>query len=48
MALTPEHARWARLADGVDEVNQIRIAQHAIAACKKDGSTRMATGDPPV
>ena len=48
MALSPEHARWARLAYGVDEVHRIRIAQRAIAACKKDGSTRMATGDPPV
>ena len=42
------HARWARFADGADEVHQWRIAERAIAAFKKDGSTRGATGGLPV
>jgi hypothetical protein len=36
------------VADGRDEVHQMRIAQRAIAAYKQDGSTRRATGDLPV
>jgi len=43
-----QHARWARFADGPDEVHQMRIAQRTIAAYQKDGSTRAATGDLPV
>jgi acyl-CoA dehydrogenase len=43
-----QHARWARFADGADEVHQMRIAQRAIAAYKDHGSTRTATGDLPV
>jgi acyl-CoA dehydrogenase len=43
-----QHARWARLADGADEVHQMRIAQRAIAAYKDHGSTRTATGDLPI
>ena len=43
-----QHARWARFADGADEVHQMRIAQRTIAAYKKDGSTRAATGSLPV
>jgi acyl-CoA dehydrogenase len=43
-----QHARWARFADGPDEVHQMRIAQRAIAAYKQHGSTRRATGDLPV
>jgi acyl-CoA dehydrogenase len=43
-----QHARWARFADGPDEVHQMRIAQRAIAAYKQEGSTRRATGDLPV
>ena len=43
-----QHARWARLADGADEVHQMRIAQRAIAAFKKDGKTHAATGDLPI
>ncbi len=42
------HARWARFADGADEVHQWRIAERTIAAFKKDGSTRRATGSLPV
>ena len=43
-----QHARWARFADGADEIHQMRIAQRAIAAFKDHGSTRSATGDLPV
>src|ERR671911_520719 len=43
-----QHARWARFADGADEVHQMRIAQRTIAAWKDHGSTRSATGDLPV
>ena len=37
-------ARWARFADGADEVHQWRIAQRAIDAYAKEGSVRGATG----
>ena len=43
-----QHARWARFADGPDEVHQMRIAQRTIAAYKEDKSTRRATGDLPL
>jgi acyl-CoA dehydrogenase len=43
-----QHARWARFADGADEVHQMRIAQRTIAAYKDDGSTRAATGALPL
>jgi acyl-CoA dehydrogenase len=43
-----QHARWARFADGADEVHQMRIAQRTIAAYKNSKSTRTATGDLPV
>jgi acyl-CoA dehydrogenase len=43
-----QHARWARFADGADEVHQMRIAQRTIAAYRDTGSTRTATGDLPV
>ena len=43
-----QHARWARFADGPDEVHQMRIAQRTIAAYQQEGSTRRATGDLPV
>ncbi len=35
-----QHARWARFADGADEVHQMRIAQRTIAAYKDHGTTR--------
>jgi acyl-CoA dehydrogenase len=41
-------ARWARFADGADEVHQWRIAQRTIDAYKRDGSTRAATGNLPL
>jgi acyl-CoA dehydrogenase len=43
-----QHARWARFADGADEVHQMRIAQRTIAAYQDTGSTRTATGDLPL
>ncbi len=43
-----QQARWARFADGADEVHQMRIAQRTIAAYKDHGTTKAATGDLPV
>jgi len=43
-----QHARWARFADGADEIHQMRIAQRAIAAYKDHGSTATATGGLPI
>jgi acyl-CoA dehydrogenase len=43
-----QHARWARFADGPDEVHQMRIAQRTIAAYQEHRTTRLATGDLPV
>jgi acyl-CoA dehydrogenase len=43
-----QHARWARFADGADEIHQMRIAQRTIAAYADTGSTRRATGDLPL
>src|SRR5258707_2220484 len=41
-------ARWARFADGADEIHQMTIARNTIAAYKDHGSTRTATGDLPL
>ena len=43
-----QHARWARFADGADEVHQMRIAQRTIAAYTDEGSTRRGTGNLPI
>ena len=43
-----QHARWARFADGADEIHQMRIAQRTIAAYRDHGSTRTATGNLPI
>jgi acyl-CoA dehydrogenase len=43
-----QHARWARFADGADEIHQMRIAQRTIAAYKDHGTTKTATGDLPI
>src|SRR5262249_776485 len=43
-----KQARWARFADGADEIHQMRIAQRTIAAWKDTGSTSKATGDLPL
>ena len=42
-----QHARWARFADGADEIHQMRIAERTIAAYKDTGSTNAATGGLP-
>ena len=41
-------ARWARFADGADEIHQWRIAQRAIDAYTKTGSVSAAAGDMPL
>jgi acyl-CoA dehydrogenase len=41
-------ARWARFADGADEVHMMRVAQLLMRAYSETGSTRSATGDLPV
>ena len=41
-------ARWARFADGADEVHQWRIAQRAIEAYTKTGGVGPAAGDLPL
>jgi acyl-CoA dehydrogenase len=43
-----QHARWARFADGADEVHQWRIAQRAIDAWSKTGSVSAAAGGLPI
>jgi len=48
LARMAQHARWARFADGADEVHQWRIAERTIAAYKRDRSTRVATGNLPL
>jgi len=48
LARMAQQARWARFADGADEVHQWRIAQRTIDAYKRDQSTRVATGGLPL
>jgi len=48
LAQMATQARWARFADGADEVHQWRIAQRTIDAYKRDKSTRAATGNLPL
>jgi acyl-CoA dehydrogenase len=43
-----QQARWARFADGTDEIHQMRIAQRTIAAYNDTGSTKLATGNLPL
>jgi acyl-CoA dehydrogenase len=43
-----QHARWARFADGADEIHQMRIAERTIAAYKDHGTTKAATGSLPI
>jgi acyl-CoA dehydrogenase len=43
-----QHARWARFADGADEVHQMRIAQRTMAAYTDEGSARRAAGNLPI
>jgi acyl-CoA dehydrogenase len=41
-------ARWARFADGADEIHKWRVAEAAIDAWRAHGTTRTATGDLPL
>ena len=43
-----QQARWARFADGADEIHQMRIAQRTIADWKDNGTIRNATGKLPL
>ncbi|MDX1650759.1 MAG: acyl-CoA dehydrogenase family protein [Myxococcota bacterium] len=43
-----KQARWARFADGADEVHQWRIAQRTLEAWSKSGSVGPAAGDLPL
>ena len=43
-----QQARWARFADGADEIHQMRIAERTIAAYRDHGTTKAATGNLPV
>jgi acyl-CoA dehydrogenase len=43
-----KQARWARFADGADEVHQMTIARNAIADWKDNGSVKAATGSLPL
>ena len=43
-----QHARWARFADGADEIHLMRIAERTIAEYKDHGTTKGATGNLPV
>ena len=43
-----QHARWARFADGADEIHQMQIATRAIKAWQADGSLSAALGDLPL
>jgi len=42
------HARWARFADGADEIHLMRTAERTIAAYKDHGTTAAATGSLPL
>jgi acyl-CoA dehydrogenase len=48
LAQMATQARWARFADGADEVHQWRIAQRTIEAFSKTGSVTSAAGDLPL
>jgi len=48
LAQMATQARWARFADGADEVHRWRIAERTIQAYQREGSTRTATGDLPL
>ena len=43
-----QQARWARFADGADEIHQMRIAERTIAAYRDHGTTKAATGALPI
>jgi len=41
-------ARWARFADGADEIHMMRVAQMLMRAYSQRGSVRSAVGDLPI
>ena len=43
-----QQARWARLADGADEVHQMRISEILMRTYSESGSIRGAVGDLPL
>ncbi|MCB1844531.1 MAG: hypothetical protein KDI09_16335 [Halioglobus sp.] len=43
-----QQARWARLADGADEVHQMRIAELLMRAYNDSGSINSAVGALPL
>jgi acyl-CoA dehydrogenase len=42
------NARWARFADGADEIHLMRTAERAIGAYRDYGTTKSATGNLPL
>ena len=48
LAKMATQARWARFADGADEVHQWRIAERTIQSWVRTGALKAATGDLPV
>ncbi len=48
LAKMATQARWARFADGADEVHQWRIAERTIQSWVRTGGLKAATGDLPV
>ncbi|HET9063059.1 MAG TPA: acyl-CoA dehydrogenase family protein, partial [Candidatus Binatia bacterium] len=48
LAHMAQQARWARFADGPDEVHQMRIAERTIDAWQKNASLTTALGDLPL
>ncbi len=47
LAAMAQQARWARFADGADEVHQMRIAERTLAAWRQHASLATATGNLP-
>ena len=43
-----QQARWARIADGPDEIHQMRIAERFLASHHRDGRVRAAFGELPL
>jgi acyl-CoA dehydrogenase len=48
LAHMAQQARWARFADGADEVHQMRIAERTIEPCKENAELTKALGDLPL
>lgn len=48
LAKMSQQARWARFADGADEVHRWRIALRTLESWKRDGNLKAATGNLPL